>query len=371
MNLRTTIKDLETHHPLTTRLAVIGIVAIAALLTLFTYPIVNHDTGFFSPLFQEFFRGEYHYYTGDYSEYMEIGGEFFEHFINMPHSVYLLPFLGNMYWASFWVAFGILLVITGDHGKPLYALSRLIFLLSAYVFYPISPANLFFATAFGLILFLQRPTGWLRGFTWALFLIRPQDALLWLVYDGVLALRTRDWKAFVIAAAIVLSPMLFGYGPLLYRDWFLTFINYSHVSARFTPIDFADVYALPGALAFCAFVAIIRAFRWENGRFALRRWDEITFTEKLWLMSMVIYVTQGYGTYTMLWLIIIPIRIMKPGRVLLAYVLTLPISLWAFVQLTPIRAVYGVLLSILVFALLIPRNIPQEKPERESATTAA
>jgi hypothetical protein len=358
MNLKATLETLQTQRPTVVRYTVVGLVAVAAILAIATMPIVNHDTGFFSPLFAEVFRGDYAYYTGDYTEYLEIGGEHFEHFINMPHSAFLLPFLGNPYWASFWVAFGILLVLTGDHGKPIPALTRLVFMLSAYLLYPISPANLFFATAFGLLLFLQRPTGWLRGFVWALFLVRPQDALLWLAYDGILALRDRDWKAFVMAGAVVLLPIL-RYGPGLYLDWFATFTGYARVSDTFTPIDFSKVYGLPGALLFCVLIGLLRAFRWDQSGVSRRRWAEISFTEKLWLMSMLIYVTQGYGTYTMLWLIIIPIREMPPGRILMTFVVLTGVSLWAFVELAPIRAVWGVLTSIFIMALIIPRSIPQ------------
>lgn len=352
---------LDRFAPRTLVIVMVVLAAAASLAAIFTMPIVDHDTGrFFRPYFLEFWRGTYEYYTGPIEPFGDDFDAMVPSYINIPHAALMLPFVLGMHWASFWVAFSITLVYLGDLRRPLMALGRMPYLLSAYAFFAFSAANLIAATAFGLLILLQRAKGWWRGFAWALLMIRPQDSLPWLLYDGVQALRERDWRAFVTTGAVLVFPALV-YGPGIYLDWLTIMRNYSTEGARedFAVVNFSLVYNTGIALALSAGVVVLRFVRWAGGRPRLRGWGEMPYTEKLWLMCVAWYISQPYGTYTMLWLIVFGVRVFKPGRALLTYALLLAVSLYGFTVFDPVRAVWGVVLSIYVMALLFPRDRAQ------------
>ncbi len=331
----------------------------ASLAAIFTMPIVDHDTGkHFHPRFTEFWNGTYEYYTGPLEAYAQDFDAIIPSYVNIPHAAVMWPFILEMHWASFWVAFAIALVLLGDLRRPLNALARLPFLLSAYAFFAYSVANVIAATAFGLLILLYRLKGWWRGLAWALLMIRPQDSVPWLVYDGMQALRERDWRAFVVAGVFVVFPVLM-YGPTIYLDWLTLMQNYSADGIReyFALVNFSLVYNTWTALALSTGVIVLRFVHWDAGRLHLRRWREMPYTEKLWLMCAAWYISQLYGTFTMLWLIVFGVRIFKPRRALITYGLLLAVSLYGFTVFEPVRNVWGVVLSIYAMALVFPRDV--------------
>jgi hypothetical protein len=64
----------------------------------------------------------------------------------------------------------------------------------------------------GLWLLEAMPRGWGRGLAWVVLASKPQTVWILLVFDGLVALRQRDWKPFVLAGlcavvAFIISPM--------------------------------------------------------------------------------------------------------------------------------------------------------------------
>jgi hypothetical protein len=172
---------------------------------------------------------------------------------------------------------------------------------------------------------------------------------------------------------ILLFPVAM-YGPDIYLDWITLMRNYSSESARedFAVVNFSIVYNTWVAIALSAGVVILRFVRWAEGRPQLRGWGEMPYTEKLWLLCAAWYISQPYGTYTMLWLIVFGVRVFKPGRALLTYALLLAVSLYGFTDFDPVRGVWGVVLSFYVMALIFPRDVanmdlPPREMERDTA----
>ncbi|MEP7287471.1 MAG: hypothetical protein ABI947_17070 [Chloroflexota bacterium] len=62
----------------------------------------------------------------------------------------------------------------------------------------------------GLWLLYRTPKGWGRGLAWLFLTCKPQTTFFLLIFDGIAALRQRDWKAFALAgSAAVVSWFLF------------------------------------------------------------------------------------------------------------------------------------------------------------------
>src|SRR5260221_2698492 len=52
------------------------------------------------------------------------------------------------------------------------------------------------------------PRGWGRGLAWVFLTTKPQTTIVLLIFEGIMALRQRDWKAIGIAAAIAVGTFL-------------------------------------------------------------------------------------------------------------------------------------------------------------------
>lgn len=60
----------------------------------------------------------------------------------------------------------------------------------------------------GLWIIHRFPNGWGRGVGWLFLTCKPQTAFLFLLVDGVMALRERDWRAVVISGAVAVGSVL-------------------------------------------------------------------------------------------------------------------------------------------------------------------
>lgn len=75
----------------------------------------------------------------------------------------------------------------------------------------------------GLWLLYRTPKGWGRGLAWLFLACKPQSTFVLLLFDGWDALRTRDWKAILLSAAVAIGAMLLFPQPLgrllVPHDW--------------------------------------------------------------------------------------------------------------------------------------------------------
>ena len=334
------------------------LVVITSFVALFTFHINDHDVFYFSDSFLAFLRGEYHY---EYTDGL-IG------FMNPPHAAYLYPLLWHrVSWAAFWLILTITLIYIGNAPKPQDFIARLLFLLTPYFLYVIAAVNLYIATAIGLYLLLNRVRGIGRGVMWVLLLVRPQDSVLWLVYDGIRALRERDWTAIGTAIFIAGLPALHA-GPGIYRKWFDILLWFNTARADLPQISANAVYGSWLAIILSLFITAMRAFYWQDNKFQRRNWQDITQTEILWLLFVWSF-SMGYGSYTMIWMFLLPIRIMPARRNIILYAMLMPVSMALLSSWDVTRASWGVFVTIFLVSILLPhtQNAEEQLGDNELA----
>jgi hypothetical protein len=107
-----------------------------------------------------------------------------------------------------WLALSITLFvcIILDLGRP----AGLITLIHPVIMTLIASANpewIYIGT--GLWIIHRFPNGWGRGVGWLFLTCKPQTAFLFLLVDGVMALRERDWRAIVVSGVVAVGSVLF------------------------------------------------------------------------------------------------------------------------------------------------------------------
>ncbi|GEM_PF-1063607 len=105
-----------------------------------------------------------------------------------------------------WLSLGVALLVaaTLDIGSP----SGLLLLLHPVFVTLIASSNpewLFVGS--GLWLLYRAPRGWGRGLAWLLLTGKPQTTAIMLAFDGLDALRQRDWKAIGLSAVVALGSV--------------------------------------------------------------------------------------------------------------------------------------------------------------------
>ncbi len=99
----------------------------------------------------------------------------------------------------------------------------------------------------GLWLLDHFPRGWGRGLAWVFLTTKPQTTIVLLIFEGIVALRQRDWKAIGIAAVIAIGTFIIFPQPieplLKPHDWSASVIAH---------------YGLIGAIAVTALILVLR-----------------------------------------------------------------------------------------------------------------
>jgi hypothetical protein len=137
----------------------------------------------------------------------------------------------------------------------------------------------------GLWLIEALPKGWGRGLAWLILASKPQTVWLLLVLDGLMALRQRDWKPFVLAGigaavAFIISPM----PPSVWLQRGTVGLTWS--------IPILYNYGVVGALLATAFILVVRWRRRDDykslGLILSLVWTpyalQYTFTSMLFIM---------------------------------------------------------------------------------------
>jgi hypothetical protein len=110
---------------------------------------------------------------------------------------FLLPIAGAsiQVWLALTVAFFVVLVV--DLGK----LSGILLILHpAFITLWASSNGEWLLMGPGLWLLYHWPKGYTRGIAWLLLSCKPQSTAMLLIFDGLRAVRDRDWKAMIVAA---------------------------------------------------------------------------------------------------------------------------------------------------------------------------
>ena len=285
-------------------------------------------------------------------------------FMNPPHIALLgLPFvIFGAKWSAVWNVFFVLLIITGKVTDLRGLAVRLMFIFTAPLLLLLASANISgTTTGIGLLLLLFEVKGPLRGVAWGYLLLRPQDSWIILLYDGVRAIRARDYKAIITCTVIVLMPVLFA--PDVLQRW-LAAMRYPLLVD--SPVGYSlSLTGTHGPLTALAFIAIVMLLRiWTYDRVSGLRWrrrDDISQAEFFWFMAIAILVLGQYTAYYMLWLSLIIVRDYGAVRALLLLIFLTVVGLLFMTEPNPERAQAGMLLTIIGMAVLSPRhNVLQE-----------
>jgi hypothetical protein len=129
-----------------------------------------------------------------------------------PWSIFFIAPLVNQpleTWLALTVAFLVVGII--DLGTPagLLLLAHPVFIL---LLASSNPEWIFLGP--GLWLLYRTPRGWGRGLAWLLLTAKPQTTFILLLFDGVQALRSRDWKAIGLAAFVAIITTILFFPPI-------------------------------------------------------------------------------------------------------------------------------------------------------------
>ncbi len=116
-----------------------------------------------------------------------------------PWSIFFIAPLANQPLET-WLALSVALFAASviDQGRP----AGLLLLLSPIFITLLASSNAeWLWVGPGLWLLYRAPKGWTRGLAWLLLSCKPQTTVFLLLVDGWDALRSRDWRAFGLAAA--------------------------------------------------------------------------------------------------------------------------------------------------------------------------
>lgn len=255
-------------------------------------------------------------------------------FINPPHTMYVaIPFVYIPY--LMWGIKGIaalnaffLLILLGSS-------SAVFVLFSPFFVVSIGEGNLFSATALGLLILIRARRGFRRGLAWALLLMRPQDAVLILIADGMVALRQRDWLAFLTAACLVLPPLAI-YG----QEWLgmpeLKNLQEYTLSVR-------ENYGFIFAVFYFLLLVGLRAVRRDC---TLRPWYAYSRSERFWLLLVAGWVfVSPYVTIYQLVFSLLLLRVFNPKK---------KAHLWRMLLL------YGALFVVFILFFSDPRGFEND-----------
>ncbi|MDX2161557.1 MAG: hypothetical protein SF162_09550 [bacterium] len=219
-------------------------------------------------------------------------------------------------------------------------------------------------TALGLIFILAGKRSPLRGYAWALLACRPQDNVLTLVYDGLRALRGRDWGAFLFAAGLML-PTLVTLG-----HW-LSILPTSSTRLAINPAEFytmslpINIGVIPAVLIVAAIIGwrlIVIRVSLRGGaaggrvRIARRAFSTITLTERIWLTYVLWLLLMPYFLAYVLWVMLIPLRLFSARRTLIAFPILMGIGAFTFNTLVYDSAWIPALLTTITIAALTPKD---------------
>jgi hypothetical protein len=170
-------------------------------------------------------------------------------FISLPWSAWLmlpLHYQPLETWLALEVA--IFVVVMLDLGSPL----SLLMLIHPIFIVLIASANPeWLMVGPGLWLLYRYPRGWTRGLAWVLLSGKPQAVAFLLVFDGIQALRERDWKAIVVMGSVAVA------GFLAYPEFFK---NVQTGFGYWSMTTIAHFGVSGAALA----TAVILALRWRR-----------------------------------------------------------------------------------------------------------
>ncbi len=271
---------------------------------------------------------------------------------NPPHTaIFALPTTGGAKINAFCNALMLFLALGGKK------LNYLLVLFSPFFVISIGEGNIFYVTAGGLVLLLARQKGIPRGLAWALLTCRPHDAGLVAIYDGVLALRERDWKAFATSALLIIPAWVL-YG----MDWIDTLRNMDGLPQEYT-LSVRDNWGILVALVYFAVLVLLR-MDFSGGR--LRR-RNLSTVERYWLLMVAGWVfISPYVTIYMVIYVLLPLRLFdlrKRGHVLRAIGLYVAIAVIFGAFFVDPRGFEdnlwqtGVLFIPLAIALLTPKDL--------------
>ncbi len=179
---------------------------------------------------------DYDNYTGALRTFLNGGSPYqFDYYYLPPWAAFILAPIAQQplaTWLALYVAIFVAAMI--DLGE----LSALLLILTPTFFALIFSSNpewLFVGT--GLWLIYRLPRGWGRGLAWLLLTCKPQTTVLFLLFDGIDALRQRDWKAIGLAAFVSIGTTAL-YPDFLFRLsrpvllWSMgLYVNYGLVAA--------------------------------------------------------------------------------------------------------------------------------------------
>src|SRR5258708_38246496 len=133
----------------------------------------------------------------------------------------------------------------------------------------------------GLWLLYRARRGWGRGLAWLLLTCQPPALLILLILDGWDALRTRDWKAFALAAPVALVRVA------IYPDFFQRIR---------VPLDWSlSVISHFGVIGAVLVTLVILALRW--GRLPERKTPRLLLAQLRDLRTLGLMLNPGGTTH--------------------------------------------------------------------------
>ena len=282
-------------------------------------------------------------------------------FMTPPHVAIIgLPFIifGER-WTAFWNVLSILLVITNKE-KTLYGfLSKLLFVVSPPIVILVAASNINgFTVGIGLLGLLSNRGKWIRGISWAFLLLRPQDSIGILIYDGIQALRQRDYLAFLTCGVLVFSPIVFSMN--IFSEWAQAMYYPMFVDS---PVGYSlslqKTHGLGIAVIFLVGILFLRliTFSPSNG-FQLRTIHSLPQIEVYWLLSVTVLVLGNYVSYYMVWMVLIILEICSGFRTFLLWIIFGIVGVLTMVTPNPPVYQLGLLILMLAVALIAPRQQP-------------
>lgn len=255
--------------------------------------------------------------------------------------------------------------------RGLAALLTLLFVLTPPLMFMIAEAGLIgFSTGIGLIFLLAEKRGPLRAYAWAMMMVRPQDNLPVLIWNGIEALRQKDWQAFVLAALIMLPTLV------TLEQW----LKLLPKDASEVPIDPGTFYTLsiplnsgvPAALVIVTAILLYRLVSVRPPRagkrlpftLALRRRQDFSRTEITWLIYVVWLMLTPYYLLYVIWVVMLPVREYSAWRTLSLLIGSIVIGYFTFQDYQMPQIYYGALLTALLVVLLTPKPYRADEVSR-------
>ncbi len=230
-------------------------------------------------------------------------------FYSPPHAlIWLVPFvIWGPHVASALNVFFILLLVTRLDNPP-FRWANCLLLFNPALLFVIATGNVVGITAgLGLLIIFARQKGWRRGMGWALLALRPQDAFLVVVVDGLLAIRERDWPAIAWGLLFVSPSIIFG--PL----WLS---NIPHESPLHYTLATSAAWGWPIGLVVAATALAPILFLWLPPREVLKKhWPLVAVLVHNLLIT-------NYISFYMIWLMMLTLREMSSIRAIIHFIVT-------------------------------------------------